>query len=477
MKDLSPKGINSQAYHVTAFGAVGDNSTNDRTKLQAAIDAVPSTGGTILFPPGTFVIDNALNIKSNVKFQGAGLGVTTIRLTSTTATALAGTDIAGFVMADMGLQGPNSGTGTGLKLARSVSANTRYIDLKNVYIRQFGQDGIDVSNSIVSSYENVNCENNGRYGFYFHGDSGVAGTSTTFQSCYANTNTTAGFNIDTMAYSTLTGCAAQGSPTNFLLSSCQGVTLNACGSEAMSSGGTGFKVNAGFGVKLDGCFDLTNRGKAFWFTGSHLNGTIQNCTEQSPGAGATASFQVDSGSKVMFLQNSYTTAIALNGLAPQFMGSVGFANTVFLGASSDAYFYRNAANEIGTDGFFVQNGGNPTATNHTATKGYVDGGRRFTVPFFISGSVTTGVKTPEFIAPVAMTIIDMYGRLNAGTGTTTIRPSKNGGTTDGSTLNVTTASGHTAQTLSLAAGDRLTVNVTAVGTSPSDLSVTFLASF
>lgn len=476
MKDLSPKGINSQAYHVTAFGAVGDNSTNDRTKLQAAIDAVPSTGGTILFPPGTFVIDNALNIKSNVKFQGAGLGVTTIRLTSTTATALAGTDIAGFVMADMGLQGPNSGTGTGLKLARSVSANTRYIDLKNVYIRQFGQDGIDVSNSIVSSYENVNCENNGRYGFYFHGDSGVAGTSTTFQSCYANTNTTAGFNIDTMAYSTLTGCAAQGSPTNFLLNACQGVTLNACGSEAMPSGGTGFKVNAGFGVKLDGCFDLTNRGKAFWFTGSHLNGTIQNCTEQSPGAGATASFQVDSGSKVMFLQNSYTTATALNGLAPQFMGSVGFANTVFLGASSDAYFYRNAANEIGTDGYFVQNGGNPTATNHTATKGYVDGKATEAIPFFVSGTLTTGVKTPEFIAPFAMTITAMYARCNSGSGAA-VRPSKNGGTTDGTILSsIGTTVLNNSQSIALAAGDRLTVNVTTAGTG-ADMSVTFKATF
>jgi hypothetical protein len=69
----------------------------------------------------------------------------------------------------------------------------------------------------------------------------------------------------------------------------------------------------------------------------------------------------------------------------------------------------------------------------------------------------------------------MYGKLATGSGTTTIRPSKNGGSSDGSTLNVTTTAGHTTQSLSLAAGDTLGVNVSAVGTSPTELSVTFWA--
>lgn len=97
------------------------------------------------------------------------------------------------------------------------------------------------------------------------------------------------------------------------------------------------------------------------------------------------------------------------------------------------------------------------------------------MPFHISGAVTTGVKTPKFIAPVAMTVVDMYAILASGSGTTTIRPSKNAGSSDGSTLNVTTSSGHTTQSLALAAGDTLTVNVTAIGTTPTDLSVTFWA--
>lgn len=101
--------------------------------------------------------------------------------------------------------------------------------------------------------------------------------------------------------------------------------------------------------------------------------------------------------------------------------------------------------------------------------------RSIPIPFHIPGTVTTGIKTPEFIFPVACTVVDMRTRLSAGTGTTTVRPSKNGGSSDGSTNNVTTTSGNTSQSLAFSAGDRLQLNVTAVGTTPTDLSVTFWA--
>lgn len=107
------------------------------------------------------------------------------------------------------------------------------------------------------------------------------------------------------------------------------------------------------------------------------------------------------------------------------------------------------------------------------TKVYADAGRKVAIPFFIASTLTTGVKLPEFIAPVAMTVTNAYARLNSGSGAA-IRPSKNGGTTDGTILSsIGTTVVNNSQSVTLAAGDRLALNITTA--SGSDLSVTFWA--
>jgi hypothetical protein len=40
-------------FDVRAYGAKGDGSTDDRGAIQAAIDALPASGGTLYLPPGT----------------------------------------------------------------------------------------------------------------------------------------------------------------------------------------------------------------------------------------------------------------------------------------------------------------------------------------------------------------------------------------------------------------------------------------
>jgi polygalacturonase len=51
--------IGSAVVNVRNFGAMGNGSMNDTKAIQAAIDALPSTGGTIIVPNGTYMI-NAL---------------------------------------------------------------------------------------------------------------------------------------------------------------------------------------------------------------------------------------------------------------------------------------------------------------------------------------------------------------------------------------------------------------------------------
>lgn len=99
--------------------------------------------------------------------------------------------------------------------------------------------------------------------------------------------------------------------------------------------------------------------------------------------------------------------------------------------------------------------------------------RTMPIAYHIQGSLTTGVKTPEFICPVAGTISPMRGRCSAGSGAT-YRLVKNGA----SNMNTSSATGTTVVSTTLstnntvAAGDRVQLEIVSAGTGATDLSVT-----
>lgn len=67
-----------------AFGAVGDGIADDTTKIQAAIDAVPTSGGVVYLPAGTYRVSNTLSVaRGNIMVKGDGIGATTIISVST----------------------------------------------------------------------------------------------------------------------------------------------------------------------------------------------------------------------------------------------------------------------------------------------------------------------------------------------------------------------------------------------------------
>jgi hypothetical protein len=63
-------------YNVKQYGAKGDGKTDDTAAIQAAIDAIPASGGTLTFPPGTYIVaptkTRFIGVKSNVRIAGAG---------------------------------------------------------------------------------------------------------------------------------------------------------------------------------------------------------------------------------------------------------------------------------------------------------------------------------------------------------------------------------------------------------------------
>ena len=59
--------------NVKVHGAKGDGKTDDTAGIQAAVDALPSSGGVVFFPRGTYLV--SANIKTGarpVNFTGQG---------------------------------------------------------------------------------------------------------------------------------------------------------------------------------------------------------------------------------------------------------------------------------------------------------------------------------------------------------------------------------------------------------------------
>src|SRR5581483_5072878 len=63
--------IGSTVLNVRNFGATGNGSTNDTVAIQAAINALPSSGGTIVVPAGTYMIDavKGVSLRSHTRLS------------------------------------------------------------------------------------------------------------------------------------------------------------------------------------------------------------------------------------------------------------------------------------------------------------------------------------------------------------------------------------------------------------------------
>lgn len=81
--------VNAKIFNVksTAYAAVGNGVNDDTAEIQAAITACAAAGGgTVFFPPGTYLISGALTIgNAGVRLQGSGRSASYLKQSSTTA--------------------------------------------------------------------------------------------------------------------------------------------------------------------------------------------------------------------------------------------------------------------------------------------------------------------------------------------------------------------------------------------------------
>jgi len=295
-------------YNVKTYGAKGDGTTDDTSAIQAAATAAGAVGGTLYFPPGTYVITDKITLSSGITVLGASdqfdlpSPTCMIKQTATNKDIFYGSDIGQVLFRNLCLQGTGSGSGIGIDLVRSLNANNRYFRFENMYIRNTGGDGIYITNAIVTQFDRVITESCVGDGFHIVGLSSVAGTSCTFTACYGDGNLQSAFHLDTMIYCTFNSCAADACGIGYWLKACQGIAMNACGVENPNNRSTNYpgipyKIDGSNGIVMNACYELGTlaSGKGIWLTNNSYGIGIHGFNDINNGASAKW-LTVDSGS-------------------------------------------------------------------------------------------------------------------------------------------------------------------------------------
>jgi parallel beta-helix repeat protein len=172
--DLERKELLSlPSVSVATFGATGKGIINDTPAIQAAINSLASTGGTVQVPAGVYKLGSHIAIPfSNITLQGAGSALTSLKLApgvndSQLVVGLSSfnPNVSGDVVQNLTLDG-NHNAGYFFGIAMVQGSNMKFDHLT---VQNESEDGIYLGNSGCLVSENCtvsNCliQNNGRNG-------------------------------------------------------------------------------------------------------------------------------------------------------------------------------------------------------------------------------------------------------------------------------------------------------------------------
>jgi len=137
------------------------DGVNDEVEIQAALDALPATGGEVKLLDGTYYIESSLVLDSYQTLRGCGrntiLTTTTANLDIITATGGAGTQKVGILIADLCIDGNAGG------VANDIGIKWYYVDrsiIFNVWSRNNGEEGIILTNCDYNRIVANDCEGN-----------------------------------------------------------------------------------------------------------------------------------------------------------------------------------------------------------------------------------------------------------------------------------------------------------------------------
>ena len=248
-------------------GATGDGVHDDTAAFQAAIDALPSKGGTVTVPPGNYMIDTvrAINMRSNMLLQMAPSAQLTaipnnlprshvIKVWKVSNVRITGGRIVGERSGHLGTTG-EWGYGLNIEASDNISVSDVHISDcwgDGIWIGALGPDGNAVPATHVT-LERVISTNNRRQGLSIGPVNGV----TVLDSTFSNSNGTkpeAGIDIEPQAQGmaqniTISRCAITGNHgTGFEMhDNVVGVVVNHCTIQG----------NMGYGVMTVGTAHVT----------------------------------------------------------------------------------------------------------------------------------------------------------------------------------------------------------------------------
>ena len=158
--NASSVGGNLNYFRVDYYGAVGDNTADDTAAIQAAYDAVPSTGGTVFWPDGTYKTSSVIVVKANTRtlFSG-GAAIDPVALANFTIVNFDGGVTWGYCL----FKNTNHG-GSGSSVDDNISYDgVRCIPTRGVFSWYGGTSwnghGISSRNATNLRIENCYCEN------------------------------------------------------------------------------------------------------------------------------------------------------------------------------------------------------------------------------------------------------------------------------------------------------------------------------
>lgn len=189
----------SASVSVRNYGALGNGSNDDTAAFQAAINALPSTGGTVTVPAGDYVIDPTVNVRLRSKMHlklDAGARLRAKRNSAERAYVLmvykvsdveiSGGQIIGDRDTHLGTTGE---WGHGIMVRGSARVTVRDIHLSNCW-----GDGVSIGGAMVTGAPTIPCNdviianivstNNRRQGLTI----GCATNVKVYDSEFSNTN-------------------------------------------------------------------------------------------------------------------------------------------------------------------------------------------------------------------------------------------------------------------------------------------------